>query len=139
MGLNEASCRACGTPRLVGRRYCWHCATAVAPDQALCTHCGAGLHGAGGRAVANNSVESKRIISAVVAIFVGAFGVHKFVMGDTRQGFVRVGILAAAMIFTLGFGAIPLMIIGIIEGVTYVTMSDADFIRVYQEGHKAWF
>jgi len=89
--------------------------------------------------VANNSVESKRIISAVVAIFVGAFGVHKFVMGDTRQGFVRVGILAAAMIFTLGFGAIPLMIIGIIEGVTYVTMSDADFIRVYQEGHKAWF
>ena len=43
------------------------------------------------------------------------------------------------MVVTLGLGGIVLMIIGIIEGVIYLTSSDADFIRVYQEGHKAWF
>ncbi len=105
----------------------------------MCTACGAGLYGSAGRAGANNTVESKRIIAAVVAIFVGAFGIHKFVIGDARQGLIRLGLLFAAMVVTLGLGGIVLMIIGIIEGVIYLTSSDADFIRVYQEGHKAWF
>ena len=60
-----------------------------------------------------------------------AFGIHRFVLGDTTGGILRIVITFV----TCGAGSI----IGFIEGIIYVTKSDEDFIKTYQVEKKAWF
>ena len=42
-------------------------------------------------------------------------------------------------LLTCGVGGTVMYIIGLIEGITYLTKTDAEFIRVYQQGKKEWF
>jgi TM2 domain-containing membrane protein YozV len=74
-------------------------------------------------------VESKRVLCGVLAILLGSLGVHKFVMGQTTAGIIM---------FLIGCTGIS-GLIGIIEGIIYLTKSDAEFIQTYQVGQKAWF
>ncbi|MGE5193205.1 MAG: TM2 domain-containing protein [Deltaproteobacteria bacterium] len=74
-------------------------------------------------------VESKRVLCGVLAILLGGFGVHKFVLGQTTAGIIML------LIACTGISSI----IGLIEGIIYLTKSDADFIQTYQVGQKAWF
>lgn len=75
--------------------------------------------------------ESKRVLAGVLGILLGGIGVHRFVLGDTTGGILRIVIT----LVTCGFGSI----IGLIEGIMYLTKSDADFVQIYQVGKKAWF
>lgn len=75
--------------------------------------------------------ESKRIVAGVLAIVVGGLGVHRFLLGDTTGGIIRLVIT----LVTCGAGSI----IGLIEGIIYLTKSDAEFVRTYQVERKAWF
>ena len=72
--------------------------------------------------------ESKRMVAGILAILLGGWGVHKFYLGKTMPG-----ILTILMCFG-AFGIIPL-----IEGIIYLTKSDADFVKEYQIGDKNWF
>jgi len=83
----------------------------------------------------NYSQESKRILAGVLGIFLGVFGVHKFVLGYTKEGLTMLLI----SVLTCGVGAIVMKIIAIIEGITYLTKSDEEFINIYQINHKGWF
>jgi TM2 domain-containing membrane protein YozV len=76
-------------------------------------------------------IESKRILCGVLAIVLGGLGVHRFILGDVVGGILRIVISVA----TCGFGGI----ISLIEGVIYLTKSDADFIQIYQIGGRKWF
>lgn len=78
-----------------------------------------------------SKVESKRVVAAVMAFFLGAFGVHKFVLGYTRAGLIHL----ALTVLTCGF----MKIIAIIEGIIYLTKTDAEFVQTYQIGTKEWF
>ena len=42
-------------------------------------------------------------------------------------------------ILTCGLGAIPMSIIGIIEGIMYLMKSDDDFYQMYGMKKKGWF
>jgi TM2 domain-containing membrane protein YozV len=76
--------------------------------------------------------ESKRIVAGVLAIVLGWLGVHKFVLGMTTPGII----LLVLGICTGGLTGI----IGIIEGIIYLTKTDEEFIRLYQgENPKQWF
>jgi TM2 domain-containing membrane protein YozV len=88
-----------------------------------------------GNVVQKNNQESKRILAGILAILLGALGVHKFVLGYTTQGIVMLVIT----IFTFGFGASLTGLIGLIEGIIYLTKSDAEFIEMYQKNEKHWF
>lgn len=63
-----------------------------------------------------------RVSAALFALLLGSFGAHKFYMGDTG-----LGILYLLFFWT----AIP-GIIGLIEGIIYLAMSDQDFVRKYR-------
>ena len=139
MAPSAASCPSCGIPRLVDTRFCWNCASSMEPGTPLCRRCGAGLHGAAARGGTNEAIESKRIVAGVLAILVGALGIHKFYLGDTNQGLLRIGISLVGGVVTLGIALAAMSVIGIVEGIIYLTMSDADFIRTYQVGDKSWF
>jgi TM2 domain-containing membrane protein YozV len=75
--------------------------------------------------------ESKRILCGILGILLGAWGVHRFILGDATGGILRIVI----SIVTCGLGGL----IGLIEGIIYLTKSDAEFIQTYQVGKKAWF
>lgn len=75
--------------------------------------------------------ESKRVVAGVLAILIGGFGLHRFILGDTTGGILRIVI----SVLTCGLGGM----LGLVEGIIYLTKSDADFIRIYQVEKKAWF
>jgi TM2 domain-containing membrane protein YozV len=67
-------------------------------------------------------VPSKsRIAAALLAFFLGAFGLHKFYLGKVFQGLLYL---------LLSWTGIPL-IIAWIEGACYLLMSDYQFARRY--------
>lgn len=74
--------------------------------------------------------ENKKVLAGVLAILLGGFGVHKFILGYTKEGIIQL-ILGLAC----GVGAL----IGLIEGIIYLTKSDEDFYNTYQVGKKGWF
>jgi len=90
-----------------------------------------------------SSGDNKKIIAGVLAIFLGGLGVHKFILGYNKEGIILLSITLAGILTTcLVIGVFILWIpgiIGIIEGIIYITKSDEEFYRTYQLGKKPWF
>jgi len=74
--------------------------------------------------------ENKKIVAGILAILVGSFGIHKFYLGYTKEGIIQI-----LLSFLCGVGGI----IGLIEGIIYLTKSDEEFYTTYQTGKKPWF
>mgnify|MGYP003485097087 CR=1 FL=1 len=74
--------------------------------------------------------ENKKILAGVLAIVLGGLGVHKFILGYTQEGIIQL-----ILSFACGIGAI----IGVVEGIIYLTKTDEDFYQTYQVGKKGWF
>ncbi|GGO34332.1 TM2 domain-containing protein [Deinococcus humi] len=101
-------------------------------------------------------VAQKRLIAGLLAIFLGSLGIHKFYLGLNTQGLmilgVNIGVWVLALLvglLTLGLGLIitlplaglvssALGLLGLIEGILYLTKSDTDFQRDYLVGKKPW-
>jgi len=75
--------------------------------------------------------ESKRIIAGILGILLGSLGIHKFILGYTKEGIIQLVI----SFVSCGF----LGLIGVIEGIIYLTKSDEEFIETYQNNQKGWF
>ncbi len=74
--------------------------------------------------------ENKKIVSGILAILLGYLGIHKFYLGYTKEGVIQ---LLLGLLFGIGG------LIGIIEGIIYLTKTDEDFYQTYQVGRKGWF
>ena len=79
--------------------------------------------------------ESKRVVAGILGILLGAFGVHKFTLGYNTEGLIHLGIT----IVTCGIGSAITGLIGLIEGIIYLTKSDEEFLYTYQTNKKTWF
>lgn len=88
-----------------------------------------------GNVIPKSREESKRVLAGVLGILLGALGIHKFVLGYTNEGII----LLAVTIVTCGIGAAVTGIIGLVEGIVYLTKSDEEFIYMYQTNKKNWF
>jgi TM2 domain-containing membrane protein YozV len=78
---------------------------------------------------------SSKIAAGICGILLGSFGIHKFILGYTGAGLI----MLLVSILTC-FIAAPIMhIIGLIEGIIYLSKSDRDFVRTYVDGRKEWF
>lgn len=77
----------------------------------------------------------KKVLAGILGIFLGAFGVHKFVLGYTTEGLIM------ALVSVLSCGALlPIIqIIGLVEGIIYLTKSDEEFVETYVNNKKGWF
>ena len=76
----------------------------------------------------------KKIIAGILAIIVGGFGIHKFILGYQREGIIML-LVSVLSCFTL---AGVMHVIGIVEGIIYLTKTDEDFVRTYIHGRKGW-
>lgn len=84
---------------------------------------------------AKDERASKKIAAGICGILLGYFGVHKFILGYTGAGLTML-LVTLLSCFTLAF---VMSIIGLIEGIIYLTKSDSEFVRTYVEGRKEWF
>lgn len=76
----------------------------------------------------------KKVLAGILAIMLGTLGVHKFVLGYTKEGVIML------IIGLLICWNIPVMaVIGLIEGIIYLTKSDEDFVATYLKGRRGWF
>lgn len=77
----------------------------------------------------------KKLAAGLCAILIGSIGIHKFVLGYTTSGLI----MLLVTILTCGFGGIVMHVISIIEGILYLTKSDAEFYQTYIVNRKEWF
>lgn len=77
------------------------------------------------------SGDNKKLVAGILAILIGSLGIHKFILGYTKEGIIQI----IASIVTCGIAGI----IPFIEGIIYLTKSDDEFYQTYQVGRKPWF
>lgn len=87
----------------------------------------------------NPPSENKKILAGVLAILLGLFGVHKFILGYNKEGIIILVITLILGAMTCGVAGWAMSVIGIIEGIIYLTKTDEEFYKTYQLGHKPWF
>ncbi|WP_179344429.1 TM2 domain-containing protein [Winogradskyella ursingii] len=87
--------------------------------------------------------ENKKLLAGIVAIIFGGLGIHKFILGYNKEGGILLGLwIIGAILTCVGVGVLliwALGLIGLIEGIIYLTKSDEEFYRTYQLGRKPWF
>jgi TM2 domain-containing membrane protein YozV len=116
---SERRCSECGATLHKTDRYCPEC-DARQPER---------------RDAALDEAHSKKVAAGVCGILLGGFGVHKFILGFTTPGVIMllVSLLTCCIAFKV------MWIIGIVEGITYLTKSDEEFYEIYMVGKKEWF
>ena len=77
----------------------------------------------------------KKVVAGICGILLGAFGVHKFILGLTKEGIIMLCIT----LLTCGIGAVVTYWVGLIEGIIYLTKSDDEFYQIYAVEKKGWF
>jgi TM2 domain-containing membrane protein YozV len=83
--------------------------------------------------------DNKKVLAGVLAILLGSLGIHKFVLGYNKEGIMMLVVTLIIGTFTCGIGASLMGIVGLIEGIIYLTKSDKEFYNTYQVGKKPWF
>jgi TM2 domain-containing membrane protein YozV len=79
--------------------------------------------------------SNNKLAAGLCGIFLGWAGVHKFILGYTTEGII----LLAVSLLTCGIGATVTSIIGLVEGIIYLTKTDEDFMQTYVVNKKPWF
>jgi len=89
------------------------------------------------------STDNKKILAGILGILFGGLGIHKFILGYNKEGGILLGAtLIGILLSCVGIGILFVWVpgvIGFVEGIIYLTKSDADFYNTYQVGKKPWF
>jgi TM2 domain-containing membrane protein YozV len=136
MATQYVICPNCKTQNLGAGGRCTNCGTnlPISPMPMQPYPQGAKLPGA-----------DKKIAAGICGIVLGGLGIHKFILGYQQEGLIYLGMFAAALIITFitcGIGSFLLIVpgvMGLIEGIIYLTKSDEEFVQTYIVNKKAWF
>ena len=80
----------------------------------------------------------EKVVAGIFALVLGGLGIHKFYLGYTTAGIIHLIVFFIGML-PLFMGTLAISIIGIIEGIIYLTKSDEEFQQTYVIGQKQWF
>ena len=128
-------------------RYCTKCGAINDDTAQYCTNCQAPLTPVSTgyqpmQAVNPGAITDwkamggdKKIVAGILAILVGSLGVHKFILGYTTEGLI----MLLVTVLTCGIAGIVMSVVGIVEGIMYLTKSDEEFVRTYIQNKKGWF
>ena len=78
-----------------------------------------------------------------MGILFGAFGVHKFILGYNKEAIIMLVVSILGLV--LSFLCVPVIatsamsVIGLVEGIIYLTKSDEEFVSTYITNQKTWF
>ena len=81
----------------------------------------------------------EKIVAGLLGIFLGSLGIHKFYLGYTTEAIIMLAVTIVGGFISLGLVSGVMGIIGLIEGIIYLTKSDEEFQQMYVYNHKGWF
>ena len=130
-------------------RFCTNCGTQNEDTAQICQTCRAPVVAAPPGAYQANyyggppqhqqawkvAGAEKKLPAGICGILIGGLGIHKFILGYNTEGLI----MLLVTLLTCGFGGIVTGVIGLIEGIIYLTKSDDEFVRTYIHNKKAWF
>jgi TM2 domain-containing membrane protein YozV len=100
--------------------HCRDCGTIISPTAPTCPRCGGRQMNSSGFGGVTPSGKS-RLAAALLAFFLGGFGVHKFYLGRVGQG----------ILYLLFFWTFIPAIVAFVEMIIYLTMTDEAFAAKY--------
>lgn len=88
--------------------------------------------------------EDTKMIAGVLGILLGGWGAHKFALGYKVEGAVMAGVSLLSWFLTLftfvgWIGVLGMWVVGVVEGVIYLTKPDDEFVTAYGLNKRAWF
>ena len=89
--------------------------------------------------LSETEISNKKLAAGLTGIFLGAFGVHKFILGSTKPAVIMLVVSLAGGVVTCGLASFVMGVIGLIEGIIYLTKTDAQFQLQYLDGQQDWF
>lgn len=95
-------------------KFCSNCGAVIAARAEICPKCGV-------RVAPPPTGGKNKLVAALLAIFLGGLGIHKFYLGRIGWGVVYI-------LFCWTF--IP-SVVAFIEGIVYLVMSEAKFAAKY--------
>lgn len=101
-------------------KFCKECGEVIKKAAEICPKCGVRQHATPSN-ISTNGNKKDKVVAGILGILLGAFGAHKFYLGETG-----LGILYLCFFWT----AIP-SIIGLIEGIIYLVQTDDEFNKKY--------
>jgi len=109
-----------GRTKGIDEKFCSECGEIIRAKAEICPHCGVRQITPLNIAVVAPNGKS-RLAAVLFAFFLGGFGAHKFYLGRIGMGIVYL---------LLCWTFIPALL-GVIEGVLLLVMSDEEFVRRY--------
>ncbi|QLG26740.1 TM2 domain-containing protein [Halorarum halophilum] len=110
-GVNQSRVPGSAGPgRTADEKYCTNCGAVINREAEMCPECGT-------TQTVGISGEKDKLAAALIAIFLGGLGIHKFYLGDNRMGVIYL------CFFWTGIPAL----LGLIEGIIYLTKTDEEF------------
>jgi TM2 domain-containing membrane protein YozV len=128
-------CTKCGAVNDETAQYCVSCQAALTPVSGYQPMQSVNQGSSGAMTDWKAQGADKKVLAGVLGIVVGAFGIHKFILGYTTEGII----MLLTTVLTCGILAIVPSVIGIVEGIIYLTKSDEEFVRTYLQAKKGWF
>ena len=87
MNDNQAICLKCGVKVGEGNAFCANCGNATNPDAEVCLNCGVALKK---EAKGGDLNGQDKVVMILICLFLGGFGIHNFMMGETKKGIVKI-------------------------------------------------
>ena len=99
--------------------YCMNCGKEIDDKAVVCIHCGVAVNQGKANVIADPNAKSK-LAAGLLAIFLGALGIHNFYLGYTNKAVTQ---LLLGTVGSLAFGLGPVIsgIWGLVEGIYILT------------------
>lgn len=131
MATNYVTCPNCHSQNPGNFQTCTNCGTSLSFNQGP-------MQPAGGYQAKLPGAD-KKIAAGICGILLGSFGVHKFILGYQQEGVIMLVAWFVGLVLTCGVVSIAIQIVGIVEGIIYLTKSDEEFVQTYIVNKKPWF
>ena len=94
---NQAVCVKCGVKTGDGNQFCQNCGKPVAPNADVCLACGVSV---AQKPKAGDLNGKDQTAMGLIALFLGGFGIHNFIFGETKKGILKI---VLSFCFGIGF------------------------------------
>ena len=87
---NQAICVKCGVKVGEGSTFCPNCGNTTAPGAEYCLSCGVALKKEEKAAAGAPLAGKDKVTMIIVCLLLGGWGIHNFMMGETKKGVARI-------------------------------------------------
>jgi TM2 domain-containing membrane protein YozV len=85
----------------------------------------------------------KKLAAGICGILLGSLGIHKFILGYSTEGAIMLVVSVLGLVFSCfiipAIAPLVMSVIGLAEGIIYLTKTDEDFVNTYIVNKKTWF